>query len=163
MHVIKNVAKLLAMFKNEPEILFIDDKGKRVEVEITNAIRQAQYNYIYEDRNSLLDRRQKFQEAFSMLSQAGENPELAPVIDWKEALKTGLEMTGFDNPDKFFKPESEIEIDQAANFVKQLPGDLQGAVMQNIQPVLQQAQMIMQQQQQGANNAGNQEALSPMA
>ena len=72
-------------------------------------------------------------------------------------------MTGFDNPDKFFKPESEIEIDQAANFVKQLPGDLQGAVMQNIQPVLQQAQMIMQQQQQGANNAGNQEALSPMA
>ena len=163
LHVIENVAELLAMFKNEPEILFIDDKGKRVEVEITNAIRQAQYMYIYEDRNSLLDRRQKFQEAFSMLSQAGENPELAPVIDWKEALKTGLEMTGFDNPDKFFKPESEIEIDQAANFVKQLPGDLQGAVMQNIQTVLQQAQMIMQQQQQGANNAGNQETVSPMA
>lgn len=163
LHVIENIAELLAMFKNEPEILFIDDKGKRVEVEITNAIRQAQYMYIYEDRNSLLDRRQKFQEAFSMLSQAGENPELAPVIDWKEALKTGLEMTGFDNPDKFFKPESEIEIDQAANFVKQLPEDLQGAVMQNIQPILEQAQQYMQMQQQGVNNAGNQEAIGTMA
>ena len=54
--VIENVAELLAMFKNEPEILFIDDKGKRVEVEITNAIRQGQYAYVYEDRNALIDR-----------------------------------------------------------------------------------------------------------
>ena len=147
--VIENVAELLAMFKDGSEIIFINDKGRRVEVEITNAIRQAQYNYIYEDRNALLDRRQKFQEAFSMLSEAGANPELAPIIDWKEALKTGLEMTGFDNPDKFFKTETDSEIDNAANFIKQMPEELQGAVMQNISPILEQAQMILQQ---GENN-----------
>ena len=130
--VIENVAELLAMFKDGSEILFIDDKGKRVEVEINNAIRQAQYLYIYEDRNSLMDRRAKFQEAFSMLNAAGNNPELAAAIDWKEALKTGLEMTGFDNPDKFFKSEADNQIDQAASFVKQMPEDLQGAVMQSI-------------------------------
>ena len=168
--VIENIAELLAMFKNEPEILFIDDKGKRVEVEITNAIRQAQYIYVYEDRNAMIDRRQKFQEAYSMLNSAGQNPELMPVIDWKEALKTGLEMTGFDNPDKFFKSESEMQIDQAATFVKQLPEDVQGAVMQNISPILEQAQQYMQMQQQGQQqtqqggiNAGNQEAVSAMA
>lgn len=151
LRVIENIAELLAMFKDGSEIIFIDDKGQRTEVEITNAIRQAQYNYIYEDRNSLLDRRAKFQEAFSMLSSAAENPELATMIDWKEALKTGLEMTGFDNPDKFFKTESEMQIDQAANFIKQMPEQLQGAVIQNIQPILQQAQAILEQQQRGNN------------
>lgn len=150
--VIENVAELLAMFKNEPEILFINNKGQRTEVEITNAIRQAQYDYIYEDRNSLIDRRQKFQEAFTMLSEAGGNPELAAMIDWKEALKTGLEMTGFDNPDKFFKPDDEIT--QVSDYVRQLPPELQGAIMQNIQPMLEQAQAIMEQQQ-GATNEGN--------
>jgi hypothetical protein len=150
--VIENVAELLAMFKDGSETIFINDKGRRIEVEITNAIRQAQYNYIYEDRNALLDRRQKFQEAFSMLSSAGENPELAPIIDWKEALKTGLEMTGFDNPDKFFKTEAATQIDEAANFIKQMPEELQGTVMQNISPILEQAQMILQQEQQGNSN-----------
>ena len=165
--VIENVAELLAMFKDGSEILFIDDKGKRVEVEINNAIRQAQYLYIYEDRNSLMDRRAKFQEAFSMLNAAGNNPELAAAIDWKEALKTGLEMTGFDNPDKFFKSEAENQIDQAASFVKQMPEDLQNAVMQSIQPILEQAQMIIQQQgvnrEGGINAQGNEAAVSGMA
>lgn len=149
--VIENVAELLAMFKDGSEILFIDDKGQRTEVEITNAIRQGTYQYFYEDRNALLDRRQKFQEAFTMLNSAGQNPELAARIDWIEALKTGLEMTGFDNPDKFFKSEEESQIDQAANYIKQLPAEYQQAVMQNVQPVLQQVQAIMQ----GGNN-GNQ-------
>ena len=164
--VIENVAELLAMFKDGSEILFIDDKGQRVEVEINNAVRQAQYYYVYEDRNAMVDRRQKFQEAFNMLNAAGNNEELYAVIDWKEALKTGLEMTGFDNPDKFFKSEAETQIDQAANFIKQMPEELQGAVMQNIQPVLQQAQMIMQQgvnRQGGMNAQGNEAATGAMA
>ena len=150
------MAELLAMFKNEPEILFINEKGKRTEVEITNAIRQAQYDYVYEDRNSLIDRRQKFQEAFSLLNAAGQNPELAQMVDWKEALKTGLEMTGFDNPDKFFKPDDEIT--QVADYVRQLPPELQQAIMQNLQPMLQQAQVLME----GMNEERNQANVSPM-
>jgi len=152
LQVIENVAELLAMFKDGSETLFIDDKGKRVEVEINNAIRQGQYQYFYEDRNSLLDRRQKFQEAFSMLNAAGENPELAQRIDWMEALKTGLEMTGFDNPDKFFKSEADSKIDQAANVIKQLPEDVQNIVMQNVYGTLQNVEQIYAQENQGGNN-----------
>jgi hypothetical protein len=151
--VIENVAELLAMFKDGDELLFIDDKGQRTEVEITNAIRQGNYQYFYEDRNALLDRRQKFQEAFTMLNSAGQNPELAAHIDWIEALKTGLEMTGFDNPDKFFKSEEESQIDEAANYIKQLPEPFQMEIMQTVQPMLQRANVLMQQQ--GGNN-GNQ-------
>ena len=63
-------------------------------------------------------------------------------------------MTGFDNPDKFFKTEAATQIDEAANFIKQMPDDLQGLVMENINPILEQAQGIlqMQQQEQGGNN-----------
>ena len=163
LRVIENVAELLAMFKNEPELLFINDKGKRVEVEINTAIRQAQYEYVYEDRNTIIDRRQKFQEAYSMLNAAGENPELAPKIDWMEALKTGLEWTGFDNPDKFFKTEAQSQIDEAANFIKQLPGEYQQAVIQQIQPMLQQMQMMIQQRGQQQNAQRQETPVSAMA
>ena len=145
--VIENVAELLAMFKTQPEMLLIKDKGERRTVEITNAIRQGAYYYVYEDRNALLDRRARFQEAYQMLNSAGNNPELAQAIDWIEVVKTGLEMVGFDNPDKFFKNLSPI--DQVAEFVKTLPEQYQQAVLQQIQPLLQQISMIMQ----GENNA----------
>ena len=149
--VIENVAELLAMFKNEPETLLVKEKGQRVAVEITNAIRQGSYYYVYEDRNALIDRRAKIQEAFNMFNAAGNNEVLAQRIDWVEVLKTGLESVGFDNVDKFFTEPSEI--DQVADFVKQLPQEYQQAIMQNITPMLQQAQMAMQaqgqQQEQG--------------
>lgn len=151
LRVIENIAELLAMFKNEPETLMIKDKGERLTVEINNAIRQGSYQYIYEDRNALIDRRAKIQEAFTMLNSAGNNPELLERIDWVEALKTGLESLGFDNTDKFFKDLSEI--DQVADFVKQLPPELQQAIMQNIQPMLQEAQMVMASQG-GMNEQG---------
>ena len=146
LRIIENVAELLAMFKNEPEILLIKEKGQRVGVEINNAIRRGSYYYFYEDRNALLDRRAKTQEAFTMLNAAGNNQVLMERVDWVEALKTGLESLGFDNADKFFIEPSEI--DQVADFVKQLPPELQQAIMQNLQPMLQQAQIIMAQSQQ---------------
>ena len=148
LRIIENVAELLAMFKNEPETLLVKEKGQRVAVEITNAIRQGSYYYVYEDRNALIDRRAKVQEAFNMFNAAGNNDVLSQRIDWVEVLKTGLESVGFDNADKFFTEQSEI--DQVADFVKQLPPELQQAIMQNLQPMLQQAQMVMASQgQQG--------------
>lgn len=153
LQIVENVAELLAMFKTEPEILMIKEKGQREAIEINNAIRQGSYQYFYEDRNALIDRRAKFQEAYNLLNSAGNNAELLERIDWVEAVKTGLEMVGFDNADKFFKEPSEI--DQVADFVKQLPPELQQAIMQNLQPMLQQAQMVMAsqgQQGQGVTN-----------
>ena len=148
LRIIENVAELLAMFKNEPETLLVKEKGQRVAVEITNAIRQGSYYYVYEDRNALIDRRAKVQEAFNMFNAAGNNEVLFQRIDWVEVLKTGLESVGFDNADKFFTEPSEI--DQVAEFVKQLPPGYQQAIMQNITPMLQEAQMVMASQgQQG--------------
>ena len=150
LRIIENVAELLAMFKNEPETLLVKEKGQRVAVEITNAIRQGSYYYVYEDRNALIDRRAKVQEAFNMFNAAGNNEVLSQRIDWVEVLKTGLESVGFDNADKFFTEPSEI--DQVADFVKQLPPEYQQAIMQNITPMLQEAQMVMAsqgQEQQG--------------
>ena len=147
LRIIENVAELLAMFKNEPETLLVKEKGQRVAVEITNAIRQGSYYYVYEDRNALIDRRAKIQEAFNMFNAAGNNEVLSQRIDWVEVLKTGLESVGFDNADKFFVEPSEI--DQVADFVKQLPPEMQQAIMQNITPMLQEAQMVMASQGQG--------------
>lgn len=141
LRIIENVAELLAMFKNEPETLLVKEKGQRVAVEITNAIRQGSYYYVYEDRNALIDRRAKVQEAFNMFNAAGNNEVLSQRIDWVEVLKTGLESVGFDNADKFFTEPSEI--DQVADFVKQLPPEMQQAIMQNITPMLQEAQIVM--------------------
>lgn len=148
LRIIENVAELLAMFKNEPETLLVKEKGQRVAVEITNAIRQGSYYYVYEDRNALIDRRAKVQEAFNMFNAAGNNEVLSQRIDWVEVLKTGLESVGFDNADKFFTEPSEI--DQVADFVKQLPPEYQQAIMQSITPMLQEAQIVMASQgQQG--------------
>ena len=145
--VIENVAELLAMFKNEPETLLVKEKGQRVAVEITNAIRQGSYYYVYEDRNALIDRRAKNQEYYQALTGAAQLPQLVDRIDWVEAFKKYLENSGFDNVDNIITEPSEI--DQVADFVKQLPQEYQQAIMQNITPMLQQAQMAMQAQGQG--------------
>lgn len=146
---IENIAELLAMFKDGSEFILSKEKGQYVEIEITNAIRQGNYQYYYEDRNALIDRRAKFQEAFQMLNASANNPELFNRIDWLEALKTGLEMIGFDNADKFFKEPSQI--DNITNIVKQMPPQFQDAIMQNIQPMLEQAQIVMQKQKEVTN------------
>lgn len=149
--VIENVAELLAMFKNEPETLLVKEKGQRVAVEITNAIRRGSYYYVYEDRNALIDRRAKNQEYYQALTGAAQLPQLAERIDWVEAFKKYLENSGFDNVDNIITEPSEI--DQVADFVKQLPQEYQQAIMQNITPMLQQAQMVMQAQG-GINEQG---------
>lgn len=144
--VIENVAELLAMFKPDPELLLITNNGIKEEIEITSAIRQANYKYYYVDRNALIDSRQKFNEAFAMLRESGANPELSQKIDWVASLKKGLEMVGFDNPDQFFKDDTPI--DQMVNQLKQLPEQAQMAVVQQVQPLVQQIMLSMQQQQQ---------------
>ena len=86
-----------------------------------------------------------------MLNAAGNNDVLSQRIDWVEVLKTGLESVGFDNTDKFFTEPSEI--DQVAEFVKQLPPEYQQRAIQDMMPTLQEAQMVMASQgQQGVMN-----------
>lgn len=141
--VIKNVAELLAMFKDGSEQILINDMGNRTVMTIDNAVREANYDYVYEDRNSLIDRRAKYQEVFALFSKIGEDPELKQLIDWREVITTGVEMTGFDNPDKFFKTENPV-VSQMQNLLKKLPEDMQVQISQMVLASL---------QQMGGNNA----------
>ena len=78
---IKNVAELLAMFKDGVDFVYAQEKGKNYEYKITNEIRQAEYNYFYEDRNAIADRKAKFNEMFQIFQSVGQDPNLSKMID----------------------------------------------------------------------------------
>ena len=145
---IENVAELLAMFKDGAEYVYTEDKGVNVEYKITNLIRQAQYEYVYEDRNALEDRKTKFEQVYQLMSSTAANPELFQMFDWKETFTTAFEMLGFDNPEKFFRDETPV--DQFAEQLKQIPQELQeqavGELQQYFGQMVQQYQMQQQQQ-----------------
>jgi len=143
---IENVAELLAMFKDGTDYVYTKEQGKDVEYQITNAIRQAQYEYIYEDRNAIENRKQKFDQVFNMMQAAGQNAQLFNMFDWKETYTTGFEMLGFDNPDKFFADDTPA--DKFAQEIKQIPPELQGQAVQMLQQYLGQMTQQYQQQQQ---------------
>lgn len=145
--VIENIAELLAMFKNEPETLLINDEGKRISIEIDNAIRQGQYHYVYEDRNALIDRRAKINELMEVFTRAAQDEGVRPYLDLQSVIKQVVESIGFENPDKFFTEPTMA--DEMAEFVKQLPEEVQNMLLQQIQPYFQQAQMMVQGGQNG--------------
>jgi len=151
---IENVAELLAMFKDGTDYVYTKEQGKDVEYTITNAIRQAQYEYIYEDRNAIENRKQKFDQVFNMMQAAGQNAQLFNMFDWKETYTTGFEMLGFDNPDKFFADETPA--DKFAQEIKQIPPELQGQAVGMLQQYL--GQMTQQYQQQQQQQAMQQQA-----
>lgn len=143
---IENVAELLAMFKDGTEYVYTEEKGVNVEYKITNLIRQSQYEYVYEDRNAIEDRKAKFEQAFQLMSSAAANPELFQMFDWKETYTTAFEMLGFDNPEKFFRDETPVE--QFAEQLKQIPPELQEQAVGELQQYF--AQMVQNYQQQQA-------------
>ncbi len=139
---IKNVAELLAMFKEGSDYVYTQEKGKNIEYKITNEIRQAEYNYIYEDRNALYDRKSKVQEVYQICQGAAQIPQLTEIINWKEIFITLVETVGYDNTDKFFKEEMPVE--QFAQGLKQIPEPL----LEQLLPMFtQQAQQAVQQAQ----------------
>lgn len=145
---VKNVAELLAMFKDGVDYVYAQEKGKNIEYKITNQIRQAEYNYIYEDRNAINDRRAKFQELYQLFQGAAQLPELAQMIDWKEVLTTAAEMIGFDNTDKFFQDDTPAQ--QFTEQLKQLPPQIQEQIIPLLAQQTQQVVGQIQQQEQQA-------------
>lgn len=148
---IENVAELLAMFNAKTEKVYFQEKGKNIEYEITAAIRQAQYEYYYEDRNAMAERKSKFQELFQLFKEVGQNDVLFKMIDWKETIVKAVEMIGFDNSDSFFAPETPLH--QMMSQIEQMPPQMQeqlgGAMMQAAQQQMQQIQMQQQMMKQG--------------
>jgi hypothetical protein len=136
------------MFKDGVDYVYYQEKGKNVEYRITNEIRQAQYNYVYEDRNALNDKKQKVQQLYEIFKSVGESPNLFSMIDWKEVIVTLVETVGYDNTDKFFAEESPVE--QFSGQLKQIPQEMQGQVVGELQQYLQQMVQRQQMQQQQA-------------
>lgn len=159
---IKNVAELLAMFKDGIDYVYAQEKGKNIEYKITNQIRQAEYSYIYEDRNAIYDRRAKFQELYQLFQGAAQMQELAQMIDWKEVLTTAAEMIGFDNTDKFFNDDTPAQ--QFTNMLKEFPPEIQQQIIPMLQQMTQQAigQIQQQQQQQQMQAQANQQVQMDM-
>lgn len=146
MPIVEKVAELLAMFKDGTDYVYYQEKGKDIQYRITNEIRQAQYEYFYEDRNALENRKQKLEQLYQVFVGAANLPELQAQIDWKEVLVTYIEGLGWDNTDKFFKDESPAA--QFSDQLAQLPDDVQGEVVGHFQQELQQFTQMQQQQEQ---------------
>ncbi|MBR6099405.1 hypothetical protein IKP85_06630 [bacterium] len=146
---IKNVAELLAMFKDGVDFVYMQEKGENVEYKITNQIRQAQYNYVYEDRNAIENRKSKFEQLFQMFNSVGQNPELFQMVNWRETITTAIEMLDFENPDKFLNGTSPAE--QFAEQLKQIPPEEQERIVGFF------AQELMDYQQKMAQDAQQQE------
>ena len=149
---IENVSELLAMFKNGDEIIYYEDKGKREEIQITNAIRQAQYSYYFEDRNALVERKARFGELFNLFKEVGANDVLFNMIDWRETITSAVEMIGFDNSDKFFKADTPLQ--QMVSQLEQMPPQMQQQLVPVMQNAAQQYVQQMQMQQQMMQGQG---------
>ena len=104
---VENVAELLAMFKQGDDYIYVDEKGQNLLYRITNEIRQSQYNYIYDDRNAINDRKNRFNELYRLFQSVAQDDDLRQMISWRDVIETAVQMTGFDNPDKFFVRQAQ--------------------------------------------------------
>lgn len=145
MPIVEKVAELLAMFKDGVDYVYYQEKGKNIEYKITNQIRQAQYQYMYEDRNALENRKSKLEQLYQIFVGAAQLPELYQQIDWKEVLVTYLEGLGWDNTDKFFKDATPAM--QFSEQLNQIPQEMQEPVIAQFAQELQQMTQQYQQNQ----------------
>lgn len=160
---VSNIGDLLATFKDGVEFVYTQEKGKNVEYKITNEIRQAQYNYIYEDRNAIHERRAKFQELYQTIQGLLQIPQFAHRVNIEEAATTAIEIIGFDNPEKFILPDNATT--QLTSQIKQIPPEMQEQVSQMLLQQLgqmQQQYQAQQQQQEMFNKAQEQVEMQQM-
>ena len=160
---VENIGDLQATFKDGIEYVYTQEKGKNVEYKITNEIRQAQYQYIYEDRNAMYERKQKFQELYQLGQGLLQIPQFAHRVNIEEFATTAVEMIGFDNPEKFILPDNATT--QLTTQIKQIPPQMQDQVSQMLlQQLGQMQQQFQAQQQQQAmfNRAQEQVAMQQM-
>lgn len=146
--IVKKVAELLAMFETKDKFVYSQEKGINVEYKITNAIRQAQYEYIYEDRNALNDYKTKVELLYKVCQGAFQLPQLAQQLDEKEIFTKVVETLGFDNVDTLFKKSTPAT--QLGEQLNQIPQEMQAQVVSNFQQQLQQMMQQYQVQQQQA-------------
>ena len=146
--IVEKTADLLATFVDGVDFVFLKEKGKDIEYRITNEIRQAQYNYVYEDRNALHDKKAKAMELLELLTRAAQDAELRQELDLKEGFIDVAETIGYDNTDKYFKEATPAQ--QFSDQLKQIPQEMQAQIVQMFSQQLQQMMQQHQMQQQQA-------------
>lgn len=104
--IIEKSADLIANLIFEDEEIFIKEDETSKTLKINNAVREANYKYLYGDRNSMQLRKFKVKEMFDICSNLLKTfPELRNTINIEEAFKFVLEQYGYDNFERFKKNE----------------------------------------------------------
>lgn len=142
---IKAVAQILALFKSGVEVFKVKNKNVEELIAITDIIRQGQYEYTYEDRNALMNRHAKLEQAIQLIESLSNVPEMAQKFDYVECFRAGMETLEFDTPEKFLK--SETTIDSVIAEFQSLQPEEQQQIIQMITQQQQQAQMQQQSQE----------------
>ena len=104
--VIEKSAELIAnLIFDKEEIFVTENETQRTEI-IDDNVRDADYQYLYGDRNALQMRRFKLKEMFDICSSMlNIFPDLKEGINSTEALKFVLEQYGYDNFERFKQNE----------------------------------------------------------
>lgn len=100
---VEKVADLLANFKYGEETILVNQKGIIQYIPIDDGIRTADYVYKYGDRKVTLDRKNRFNELYSIITDFSKVPEVEQQIDWLECFKYALEQYGIENSENFLK------------------------------------------------------------
>lgn len=142
---VEAVAQILALFKSGIEIFKIKNRNVEELIAINDVIRQGQYEYRYEDRNALMNRHSKLEQAIELIEKLSNVPEMNAKFDYEECFRTGMESIDYDNPEKFLK--SEATIDGVMAEFQRLKPEEQEQIIQMVMQQQQQEQMQAQQEQ----------------
>ena len=140
---IEAVANILALFKSGIEVFKVKNKNVEELIAISDIIRQGQYEYRYEDRNALMNRKEKVDKAIEIVEKMSNAPDIH--FDYIECFKTAMESIEYDNPEKFLK--SEVTAETVINEFQQLRPEEQQQIVQMVMGQAQNEQKQAQDQQ----------------
>lgn len=104
---VEKTAELISNFKIGSENILVNDKGKKVFVEIDDDVRNSDYVYRYGDRKASFERKSKIKELFDVLQSFLQIGEVSERINWLECFKFALEQYGIENSNNFLKSIEE--------------------------------------------------------
>ena len=104
--IVKKTADLLANFKFGKETIFINKENKTDFVEIDDAVRQGQYEYTYQDRNSYALR---YTNADTTAAAFEKFAQVLPM-NWREIFNWYWEQKGVENPERFLETQEQNQI-----------------------------------------------------
>ena len=103
--IVKKTADLLANFKYGKETIYINRENKADVIDIDDTVRQGNYEYTYQDRNSYALR---YTNADTTAQVFEKFAQVLPM-NWKEIFSWYWEQKGVENPERFLEEEKSDE------------------------------------------------------